>query len=160
MKTLFSFRRVVSGTLLLLLCACDQTADWQVEIVDTATEKTETLSAHKTTGKRLFINYWASWCKPCLTEIPELNAFAREHEKQVILLGFNFDQKQGAELLSAMRDVNMTFPALLTNPASVFAIPEIEGLPTTLVLDDQGRLITVLMGPQTITSLQQALLTP
>lgn len=27
----------------------------------------------------LFINYWAEWCKPCLEEIPELNAFAREH---------------------------------------------------------------------------------
>jgi len=147
--------------ILLMLPACSKSpSGWQLEILDPSTQATSSLSAHHASGKRLFINYWAEWCKPCITEIPELNHFALQHQDNIIVLGFNFDRKQGTTLLAAMQKTAMAFPATLTDPATVFAIPEISGLPTTLVLDEQGRLITALMGPQTAATLEQALLIP
>lgn len=142
----------------VITSACRPSAPhWQLEILDPATGQSRTLLAREAAGKRIFINYWAEWCKPCVTEIPELNQFARQHSDKVIVLGFNFDQKQGAELLAAMEKVTMTVPATLHNPATVFALPEVSGLPTTLVVDEQGRLVTALMGPQTAATLAQAL---
>jgi thiol-disulfide isomerase/thioredoxin len=148
-------------TVLLAISACNPSAtNWQLEILDPAAPPRHTLLAREARGKRIFINYWAEWCKPCITEIPELNQFARLHPDSVIVLGFNFDQKQGAELLAAMEKVAIAFPAIRHNPAAVFALPEIGGLPTTLVLDEQGRLITALTGPQTTATLEEALSIP
>lgn len=157
---LLSPRLLLALAILLTTSACDQSPDWQLEIRDPATQVTSSLSGNDIAGKRIFINYWAEWCKPCITEIPELNHFALQHRDKVMVLGFNFDRKQGAELLAAMQKTGMTFPATLTDPASVFGIPEISGLPTTLVLDEQGRLITALMGPQTMATLEEALSIP
>lgn len=141
------------------LTACNKSdSGWKLETLSSSTEQTNSLSAAQTAGKRIFINYWAEWCKPCITEIPELNHFAQQYQEKVIVLGFNFDQKKGSELQMAMQKAGMAFPATLTDPATVFAIPEVNGLPTTLVLDEQGRLITMLLGPQTIASLEKALL--
>jgi len=159
MRLLFP-RLLLALAVLLTTSACHQGPDWQLDILDPATQKISSLSVNHITGKRIFINYWAEWCKPCITEIPELNHFALQHQDKVAVLGFNFDRKQGAELLAAMQKTGMTFPATLTDPATVFGIPEVSGLPTTLVLDEQGRLITALMGPQTAATLEQALLIP
>lgn len=151
---------LLSLVFLLTAGACSKHSAWQLNILNPATEAIVSLSADKASGKRIFINYWAEWCKPCITEIPELNEFALQHKDKVIVLGFNFDRKQGAELLAAMQKTGMAFPATMTDPASVFSIPDIGGLPTTLVLDEQGRLITALMGPQTAATLEGALLIP
>lgn len=157
---LLSPRLLLALAVLLTTSTCRQGPDWQLEILDPSTQVTSFLSENDIAGKRIFINYWAEWCKPCITEIPELNRFALQHQDKVVVLGFNFDRKQGAELVNTMKKTAVAFPAALTDPASVFAIPEISGLPTTLVLDEQGRLITALMGPQTMTTLEQALLIP
>lgn len=147
--------------ILLAISACSKSPPgWQLDTLDPATAQNRALRAADSTGKRIFINYWAEWCKPCITEIPELDHFARQYPDRVILLGVNFDRKQGAELQAAMQKTGMSFPAALTDPATVFAIPDISGLPTTLVLDEQGRLITALIGPQTMATLEQALLIP
>jgi thiol-disulfide isomerase/thioredoxin len=157
---LLSPQFLLALAILLAASACHQRPDWQLDILDPVTQITSSLSANDIPGKRIFINYWAEWCKPCITEIPELNHFALQHKEKVMVLGFDFDRKQGAELLAAMQKIGMAFPATLIDPATVFAIPEISGLPTTLVLDEQGRLITALMGPQTMATLEQALLMP
>ncbi|MFT4997247.1 MAG: thiol-disulfide isomerase/thioredoxin, partial [Flavobacteriales bacterium] len=41
-------------------------------------------------GKWTYINYWATWCKPCIEEIPELNEFAAQNP-YLVVLGVNFD---------------------------------------------------------------------
>ena len=48
-------------------------------------------------GEWLFINYWAEWCKPCIEEIPQLNALDSTYD-QVTVLGVNYDGAEGADL--------------------------------------------------------------
>lgn len=132
-------------------------APWQVQTLDPLSRRSGSLDAAALQDRYLLINYWAEWCKPCIAEIPELSRFAAQQAQRVQVVGYNFDGQQGDELLATMARVKMDFPALSTNPASVFALPEISGLPTTVILDSEGRLVSVLMGPQTLATLEQAL---
>lgn len=101
-----------------------------------------------------FINYWAEWCKPCIKEVPELNALHREDGYQV--LGVNFDGAQGEELSRQIQGLGIEFPTLAEDPATQLGTERPAVLPTTLVLAPGGKVHRVLVGPQTIESLREA----
>lgn len=108
-------------------------------------------------GKWLVINYWATWCKPCIEEIPELNTLAQEQPSRVAVLGVDFDQQQGDQLQQAISKLAIAFPVLLQDPATHFGYPRPTVLPTTIILDPQGNLHRTLLGPQTLQRLQAAM---
>jgi len=149
----------------LLLCwlmaGCDQTTpkhQWQLNVFNPGSNQTSTISESSVSHQLLVINYWAEWCKPCREEIPELNHFAQAEQNHVVVLGVNFDDKQSAALQEAVHKLGITFPVTTSNPATLFSLPEITGLPTTLILDEHGVLKEQLPGPQTLNSLEAALL--
>jgi thiol-disulfide isomerase/thioredoxin len=115
-------------------------------------------------GKWVLINYWASWCAPCRKEIPELNAFYQAHKKDVVVLGVNYNQemvlgKNYAQSLSELHRtvsaVGIQFPVLRTDPAQSLGINEVESIPTTYLIDPNGKLQTPLLGAQTQRDLER-----
>lgn len=110
------------------------------------------------TGKIVFINYWAEWCKPCREEIPELNRFYQDHRQRVDLYGVNFDGLQGEALAGQEQALGIAFPTLAVDPAPYLQLPPPAGLPHTLVLDGNNQLVLQLQGQQTRESLVAALL--
>ncbi|VXC87385.1 Peroxiredoxin [Pseudomonas sp. 9AZ] len=101
-------------------------------------------------GQWLVINYWAQWCAPCRTEIPELNALEKQlKEQSVQVLGVNFDALQGEKLSKAAQDMGITFTVLAQDPAERYQLPRAEVLPVTYIVDDQGRMRERLLGEQT-----------
>jgi thiol-disulfide isomerase/thioredoxin len=106
-------------------------------------------------GQWVLINYWAQWCKPCIEEIPELNALDRKYDN-VTVLGVNFDGATGEELANQTRQLGLAFASLEQDPAAELGVPRPVVLPSTLVLDPEGRLVTTLVGPQTLASLEEA----
>jgi thiol-disulfide isomerase/thioredoxin len=109
------------------------------------------------TGRYLIVNYWATWCAPCIREIPELNEFADEFHGRVAVWGVNYDAPQGAEQLRQVQKMQITFPVFAANPSERLGVAMPEVLPTTLVFDPQGTLLATLFGPQTRASLLAAL---
>lgn len=106
----------------------------------------------------LVINYWAVWCAPCRKEVPELNALHKElYAKGVRVLGVNYDQLQGEELLADSQQLEIAFPVLSIDPAARFQLPETHGLPATYIVNQQGQLVAQLRGEQTKQSLLAAL---
>lgn len=98
-------------------------------------------------GQWLLINYWAVWCKPCIEEIPELNALnAREG---VTVLGYNFDRAEGADLDEQVARLKITFELVGSDPAPDFEQPSPKALPATMLISPEGNFVTWLMGPQT-----------
>lgn len=97
----------------------------------------------------LFINYWAEWCKPCLEEIPELNAFAREHAARVRVLMVNYDGVQGAQLQAQAERLGIETTLLDSDPAARFSYARPQVLPVTYVIAPGGRVHGTLVGPQT-----------
>lgn len=105
-------------------------------------------------GQWLLVNYWAEWCAPCREEIPELN---RLHEADgVVVLGVNFDGLEGPALTDLMARMGIEFPVLLDDPGARWELDRPGVLPSTLVIDPQGALHDVLVGPQTYESLARA----
>ncbi|TRX75609.1 TlpA disulfide reductase family protein [Pseudomonas mangiferae] len=110
--------------------------------------------AERLEGQWLVINYWAGWCAPCRTEIPELNAFAEQQAGHgVEVFGVNFDGLQDVQLKEAAEQLGIRFTVLAQDPAPRFELPRSEALPVTYLIDDKGRLRERLLGEQTAAGL-------
>ena len=107
------------------------------------------------TGNWRLINYWALWCTPCREEIPELNRL--DELPDITVLGVNFDGKRGEEREQHRAALGIRFAGLSADPATGLGITPPQVLPTTLVVDPEGRWVTSLVGPQTATNVIEAL---
>ena len=108
-------------------------------------------------GRWTLVNYWAEWCGPCRDEIPELNEIQKMGSKLgVHVVGVNYDGVTGDALTSLVKTMGINFPVLLEDPRARWelAVPSI--LPTTLLINPNGELVTILIGPQTVESLLEA----
>ncbi|MCR4511166.1 TlpA disulfide reductase family protein [Pseudomonas sp. SG20056] len=105
-------------------------------------------------GQWLVINYWAQWCAPCRTEIPELNALEKQLKAQSVqVLGVNFDGLLDEKLSQASQDMGISFTVLAQDPAERYQLPRAEVLPVTYIVDPQGRMRERLLGEQTAAGL-------
>lgn len=114
-------------------------------------------------GKWLLINYWASWCKPCIKEIPELNALHQQAsgKSNIHLLAVNFDNPSLETLKKQSQSFNIQFPQLVGNaskaPHIIYGFEYPKVLPTTVIISPKGEFMVALKGPQTMESLIQQL---
>ncbi len=107
-------------------------------------------------GKWLVINYWATWCAPCITEIPELIALNAKHDA-LLVLGVNYDQPDAEGMARDLARLNISFPVYAEDPHQRLGIDRPAVLPTTFIFDPDGNLHRTLVGPQTEASLLDAM---
>jgi peroxiredoxin len=120
--------------------------------------KGNTINFSQFKGKWLIINYWASWCKPCYKEVPELNAFYLQHKnKNTVVLGVSYDRVQGSRLRAAIKRMGIKYPTLVGDPARKLGLGNIPGLPATFIFAPNGQLKARLLGLQTKASIQRAM---
>ncbi|NBF08538.1 TlpA disulfide reductase family protein [Pseudomonas sp. Fl4BN1] len=118
------------------------------------------VAAERLDKQWLVLNYWAEWCGPCRTEVPELNALNEQLKGQsATVLGVNFDNVQGDELKSASEKLGIKFTVLAQNPAEIFELPRSEALPVTYIIDDKGKVREQMLGEQTAAGVLEKLRT-
>lgn len=92
-------------------------------------------------GKAIVVNWYASWCGPCIDEIPEFQAAQQALGDQVVFLGVDYQEDQ-ASALSILSDLKATYPAVLDAQGAVADHYRVGqgggGLPTTFFLDKDG----------------------
>lgn len=97
----------------------------------------------------LILNYWATWCKPCRVEVPELNLLQQElRGQQILLIGINYDGLEASELIRASQELGIEFAVAQQNPAKHFGLPSDHGLPVTYIINPQGKVERRLLGEQ------------
>jgi cytochrome c biogenesis protein CcmG/thiol:disulfide interchange protein DsbE len=107
-------------------------------------------------GKPALINFWASWCEPCRQEAPQLERLRRSLHNSAGMVGVDYtDQADNARAF--IERYGWTFP-VLGDPDGIYGARfGFSGLPTTVVLDAEGRIAETLRGPQTIADFRRAL---
>jgi len=108
-------------------------------------------------GRPAFVVFWASWCGPCATEAPAIERFARSLGHHATLIGVDWNDPSTSNARAFVRRYGWTFPILSDPAGSVGDTYGLRGLPTTFVLDAQGRIAATLQGEQTEKSLSEAL---
>lgn len=115
------------------------------------------ISLNSLKGKWVFINYWAGWCQPCVEEIAALNRFYENNKQKVAVFAFNFDNPSVKQQLKLIKEHKITYSSLLNDPAKPLHLTAVVGLPTTFVLNPEGKLVRTLFGPQTLSSLNKVI---
>ena len=105
-------------------------------------------------GRILFVNFWASWCDPCRREAPALEAFAASLPRdRAALVGVDEADQRG-DALAFIRRYKLTYPMLSDPTRRVGRAYALLGLPTTVAIDQKGRIAVELLGPQTSATLR------
>lgn len=98
-------------------------------------------------GKVVLVNFWATWCSPCKEEMPLLQAYYDAHkEDDFVLVGVNVsDDVEDAQAF--IDQSGYTFPVWSDPPGNVLIDLNMNGLPASLVVDEQGKLVKRWIGP-------------
>ena len=91
-------------------------------------------------NKLIMVNYWATWCGPCVSEIPDLVKISKDYaDKGFALVGVNVDNSDPDGVKQFIADQGITYPVIF---ADGFFLDEIQGyqyIPTTLFFDSTGK---------------------
>ncbi|MGH8057753.1 MAG: peroxiredoxin family protein, partial [Candidatus Entotheonellia bacterium] len=98
-------------------------------------------------GKLVLLNFWATWCAPCRIEMPSMERLYQTFKKaEFALLAVSID-RQGTQMVRPfVEELKLTFPILLDQTMEVSRQYGLRGLPTTYLIDPEGRLIGAAVG--------------
>ena len=123
--------------------------------VTTLDGKTFDLAAQR--GKWVIVNYWATWCVPCIKEMPDISHFVATH-KNVSAIGLAYDDSELADIKAFVAKHPVMYPiaqVTMDNPPKDFDEPR--GLPTTYLIRPDGTVTKPFVGPVTAASLGAAI---
>jgi len=119
----------------------EKAPDFQVETIDGKKVK---LSDYR--GKKVFLNFWATWCPPCKAEMPHMQSFYKEKPENVEVLAVNLEES-ASKAKDFADQYRLDFPVLLDRSGAVAEIYDIYTIPTTYVLNEDGTVHQKVIGP-------------
>jgi len=98
-------------------------------------------------GKLVLLNFWATWCAPCLHEMPSMERLYQTFKQtDFVLLAVSMDRQGEGVARPFVDNLKLTFPILLDNTLEVSRQYSVRGLPTSYLIDPDGLLIGVVIG--------------
>lgn len=89
-------------------------------------------------GKKVILNFWATWCQPCRAEMPAFLEYSKQN-KDVVVLAVNMTHKDSAaKIESFVEDTGLTFPIVLDEEGDVSKAYSVINIPSTYFIDEQG----------------------
>lgn len=125
-------------------------------VTDT-TGKKHSLAAYK--GKWVLVNYWATWCPPCLDEIPDLIALHDDKKNNLVVIGIAVDYRSAKQVTDFADGMLVSYPIVLGTPKVISQIAPVQGLPTTYLYNPQGKLVGQQVGAITRKSIENFIAT-
>lgn len=92
-------------------------------------------------GKKVLLNFWATWCPPCRIEMPHMRKFYEDYRKKdVVILGVNLTptEKRREDVSAFVQEEQLSFPIVLDETGEVMLTYQVFAYPTTFLLDSNG----------------------
>jgi thiol-disulfide isomerase/thioredoxin len=121
-------------------------------VIDTFDGKKYNLADHR--GHWVVVNFWATWCNPCLKEIPDLDAFDAARA-DVDVVGLSYEEIERADMEAFLKEHVIHYPIAVLdvyNPPADFDTPR--GLPMTYLIAPDGKVAKKFLGPVTSADLE------
>jgi len=128
-----------------------QAPSFSLTSLDGTTVKSSSLK-----GNVVVLNFWATWCQPCMSEIPELKQLAAGSKVKVVGIALDQDGVKTIRPFVASNSINYT---VLVGDEEVFQRFNGIGIPYTLLLDPAQRIVKIYRGPTTKAAIEQDLKT-
>ena len=100
-------------------------------------------------GKKVFLNFWATWCPPCKAEMPHMQSFYEEKPENVEILAVNLEESN-RKAKDFADQYKLTFPILMDEDGTVGEAYEVYTIPTTYVLNEDGTVHQKIVGPMDV----------
>ena len=106
-------------------------------------------------GKVVFLNFWATWCKPCREEMPSMEILNKNFEKDgLVILAVSIDRVTTTkDIPPFVKGMNLTFPVLIDSWGRTDKPYKRMGVPETFIIDQQGIIREIVIGPRDWTRL-------
>ena len=89
-------------------------------------------------GKVIFLNFWATWCPPCVAELPYIDAFYKDYKDKVAFIFISNENKKEIEIFFKKEGFN--FPVYQSKNTSLEGLPIVKSIPRTFVIDAKGNI--------------------
>ncbi len=109
--------------------------------------KTHSLEGYK--GKWVLVNFWATWCPPCLEEIPDLAALHGNKRNNLVVLGVAMSYQDPKEVLRYATRLKVNYPVILGDYKMAAQFGEVPALPTTYLYNPEGKAVAYNVGALT-----------
>lgn len=91
-------------------------------------------------GKVVVVNFWATWCKPCTKEIPDLSRIYEQYkDRGLVIVGMMTDDVDNQDLLNFQSDTMMLYPVVRASHSLRLSYGDPQALPTTFIYDRNGK---------------------
>lgn len=126
-------------TLIVFASTAQQIRNFSLEDLQNNTQKLENLKGKKLT----LIDFWASWCKPCLKGIPSIEAIYKNNKaKGVEVIGINCDGPRSiAKVQPLVNALGITYPVLTDISNGIMQDLEVRALPTLILIDSNNKIV-------------------
>ena len=111
----------------------------------------ETLDGERITtadlrGKVVLVNFWATWCGPCREEIPYLVGLTERYPDHLVVIGVSEDEGSADRVRDFARQYSVNYPIVMSTPEIKHQFPGVFALPTSFVVDPEGRIVQTHVG--------------
>ena len=109
-------------------------------------------------GQVAVVNFWATWCVPCRREIPALIAFQERYRGRVVVVGMVDDNASDASIRQFTSTLRVNYPVVRATMDLNRRFPSVEALPTTVLVDPNGRIAVAYVGELQMAELEKDVL--
>ena len=104
-----------------------------------------TLNDYK--GKAVLLHFWATWCLPCIEEMPHMEALWKKYQdKGLVVVAVSVQEKPEGQIKAFAEKLNLSFPILVDPEGSISELYELSSMPTSYLISRDGKVVSRIKG--------------